>query len=186
MADRLRLLRTAASVKRLHTRRTIHSQTVGEHTFGVLGLLFEVCEPSIELVKAALYHDVPEAITGDVPSPAKRVYAIKEAFEAFEDDIELVYSLTTTLTPLEQRLLRFCDVMELIIFATEEAEMGNAMMLMVRERALSYLLRDGLYNINDATTTLFLKIQHQHRSIPGAHEVAVQSLIDIPENWRTE
>lgn len=156
--NRLRLMRIAARIPRVHTRPPIHKQTVGEHTFGVLAILREVCQPSVALYEAALYHDAPEAVTGDVPAPAKwDSPALTEALNDVEDDIIDRWRLPNSrnLNPQEERLLKFADLMELALFSIEEVNMGNRGMAKVAENALTHIAATELSDINSETLAMY-------------------------------
>lgn len=128
--NRFSLARQAQRVIRCHTEPTRHIQSVGEHTFGVLCLVMELTNgnPSPELVKAALHHDIPEAITGDIPSPAMwRSEALRAGAAVLEDEILEKYALTSAseLSKTDLRILRIADLLELVMFSVEEAERGD-------------------------------------------------------------
>jgi 5'-deoxynucleotidase len=62
-------------VQRYHTHPTLArlGQTLAHHQWGVATLLAKLHpEPSAALLKAALWHDVGEFVSGDVPYTAKR------------------------------------------------------------------------------------------------------------------
>jgi 5'-deoxynucleotidase len=74
-----RELRDLSFVKRWSIVRTIRSQSVAEHTFFVAMYANDICaalgvDESIHLavLQKALWHDVDEIFTGDIPGPAKR------------------------------------------------------------------------------------------------------------------
>lgn len=72
IVDLILCLREAFRVERCHTIPHHGSYTNGQHTCDALALLFALHpDPSPRLVKALLFHDVPERWTGDVPAPAK-------------------------------------------------------------------------------------------------------------------
>jgi 5'-deoxynucleotidase YfbR-like HD superfamily hydrolase len=152
---KLRLFRAAASVIRVHTRRMIYRQSVGEHTFGVIALITLVKpEATVELLRAALVHDVPEAITGDVPSPTKNT-ALREAMMQLEYSINRRYSLEEVLSVHDERVLRYCDVMELAMFSCEEADMGNSYAALMMRRCLDAIEAHGLATVTPQALELF-------------------------------
>ncbi len=142
--QRLMLMRSAARVQRMHVVSTHHRQTVGEHTFGVLAILFEIVDthPSEELIKAVLYHDAPEAMTGDVPAPTKgRHPDLKAALVKAEAMIEATHDIAIELTRYEKDVLACCDLMELAMYAIEEVDMGNKTMASVMRNCMKALVR---------------------------------------------
>jgi len=116
-------------------------QTVAEHSHGV-AVLVTIVEPnaSAELLQAALFHDISEAVTGDVPSTAKWAYPeVRAALNAASMDIEQKACLRMTLTVHEQNVLRWCDMAELVLFALEEWYGGNYNARKVVENGMGWL-----------------------------------------------
>jgi len=155
--DRLKLMRVVARVKRLHTLPPVHQQTVGEHTFGILALIDIVLPTASKaLWRAALYHDAPEGITGDVPSPVKwRHPELESALRVVEERIKNEFSMHTELSGIEKRVLKFCDIMELVIFSMEEVDSGNRIMATVAMNGLTAIRERGLMDINEQTKWLY-------------------------------
>ena len=93
------------------------------------------CRPEVVAV-AALYHDAPEIITGDMPTPVKyHSPALRDAYKALETEsvrsmaallpAELAAELTpcmdgSALTAEEHRLLKAADRLSALIKCTEE------------------------------------------------------------------
>lgn len=98
------------------------------------------CRPEVVAV-AALYHDAPEIITGDMPTPVKyHSPALRDAYKALETEsvrsmaallpAELAAELTpcmdgSALTAEEHRLLKAADRLSALIKCTEEQRSGN-------------------------------------------------------------
>ena len=98
------------------------------------------CRPEVVAV-AALYHDAPEIITGDMPTPVKyHSPALRDAYKALETEsvrsmaallpAELAAELTpcmdgSVLTAEEHRLLKAADRLSALIKCTEERRAGN-------------------------------------------------------------
>ena len=98
------------------------------------------CRPEMVAV-AALYHDAPEIITGDMPTPVKyHSPALRDAYKALETEsvrsmaallpAELAAELTpcmdgSALTAEEHRLLKAADRLSALIKCTEEQRSGN-------------------------------------------------------------
>lgn len=98
------------------------------------------CRPKTVAV-AALYHDAPEIITGDMPTPVKYAnHALRDAYKALE--AESVRSMTgllpeelgeeispfisgELLTAEEKRLLKAADRLSALIKCIEEQRSGN-------------------------------------------------------------
>lgn len=118
----------AGIVKRYHTVDMITEQTVAAHSWGVALIICEVVKkPSTELLKAALYHDIAEAVTGDIPATSKwRFGDIDTAVKRAEQQVEKNLGLKFKLTVKDKRILKFADMMELIIHAWREYRLGNS------------------------------------------------------------
>jgi 5'-deoxynucleotidase len=135
--DALHPLRDAGSVQRYHTTRTHRRQTIAEHSWGVATLLMMVCDnPPARLLGAALLHDVPEVITGDVPAPAKwRSKPLTDALAELEAEWMATFKMEfPELDEAEARLLKWADSIELVLWCLEEVEMGNRPMLALAQR----------------------------------------------------
>jgi len=122
----------AGEVRRFHTTRVLHPQSVGEHSWGVAFILQWLCYPllpSAAVLCAALCHDLPESETGDVPAPAKWRHAkLAEALDVAELDFVSTHGLEydkLTLTTAEMRLLKFADMADLVAYCLIERRMGN-------------------------------------------------------------
>ena len=98
------------------------------------------CRPKTVTV-AVLYHDAPEIITGDMPTPVKyKNEGLRTAYKALEQESALAmaamlpaeleeeitpYISGEILTAEEQRLLKAADRLSALIKCMEEADSGN-------------------------------------------------------------
>lgn len=139
-------MRDAGATKRYHTARTLRTQSVAEHSFGVAMLIAEV-EPnaSAELLMAALHHDLAEVATGDIPAPAKWNHpSLKDIIARIEAEYDKEHGTSTDdLSPQELHVLKWCDMMELVLWCLEEYHMGNTYALEIVGRGMEYLLDIG-------------------------------------------
>lgn len=117
-----------STVKRWVILRTIQTQSVAEHCFNVqricMGLApwFRITNPKelFALSQAALHHDDDEALTGDIPSPAKRY------FESYEKGIDDGVSSWYTKAGHQARsIVKLADMLEAFHFLTIEMHLGN-------------------------------------------------------------
>lgn len=85
--ERLQAVREAATVQRCHTARHYGSYDIAQHSFGVASII--LClhpNPSVELLKAGLWHDVHERWTGDIPQTVKEIeQTLTDSIEAMEN-----------------------------------------------------------------------------------------------------
>ena len=133
--------------------RSTRPESLSEHTADTAMLAHTLCligksctgtgaalRPEV-VATAALYHDAPEIITGDMPTPVK--YAndeLKEAYKAIEDSaaqrlLEMLpedlraeyesYFLPEQITPEEYRYVKAADKLSALIKCIEEEKTGN-------------------------------------------------------------
>jgi 5'-deoxynucleotidase YfbR-like HD superfamily hydrolase len=136
--------RASAHVKRYHTVPTIGQQTVAEHSFHVAMLCLEIQkinnkECSAELLKAALFHDLPEHKTGDVPATAKwGSPGLKTLLDSLEDDVITEYGLEVALTIEETLILKYADSLELVMYCIDQMNLGNKNAQLIASRGLVF------------------------------------------------
>lgn len=158
--DRLLLGRAGARVQRLHTLPPIYRQSDGEHTFGVINIMLEVC-PGItrEALIIAQRHDICEAASGDIPSPVLHFSEqIAQGVKSFELTIHERFDLGkhhAALNDFERKVLRFSDRMELAMFSMEELDMGNRTQAKVCLRVLNMIKRDCLIDVTPEASQLY-------------------------------
>lgn len=123
--------RVAGNVTRYHTHPAILGrQSVAEHTYNCLALLFTLYpgEPPLDLVRAVLFHDLPEGETGDIPATAKWSYpALKDAADAAEYTIlrRFGLDLDLDLSTEDRWWLKVVDILELCAFCRDQRLLGN-------------------------------------------------------------
>lgn len=135
----LLFLRDAAAVTRYHTQRTLRQQTLAAHQYGVAQLIHYVWpECRKELLLAAMFHDLPEYITGDIPSPAKRNSPqLAILLEEIEKGCGPLYQ-DFGLTSAEECVLRWCDTFELVLWSNEERILGNQFVVPMLKRGIEW------------------------------------------------
>jgi 5'-deoxynucleotidase YfbR-like HD superfamily hydrolase len=165
--NKFSLMRSAARVERMHTQPLARQQTVGEHTFNVLALIDMIApEMTINLWRAALYHDIPEAITGDMPGNIKWKYeGLAKSLDQVEKGIITDYHLVVNLAEKEERVLKFCDTMELAIFCIEEAERGDRNAIRVAYNCIRFLEDSKLDAVTTKAEQLFTYVDIYLRNI---------------------
>lgn len=116
----MRELLRAGDVSRYHTIG-VNMQTVGHHSWGVAMLISKLHpNPSVNLLKAALWHDMAERVTGDLPAPVKwNNPQIAKALEELEAQYMVQNGLTCPLTLEEVQWLKFCDMLECYFYAEQ-------------------------------------------------------------------
>lgn len=130
VSTQLDAIMQSAAVSRHHANMTNATQSVGEHTYGVLWILFIIApQIDLKLFMAALAHDTPEYVTGDIPAPAKRSGLVdKAALEETEARIMISAGLldcNPLLTDFETKLLKLADNLEGAAWYASEVIRGN-------------------------------------------------------------
>jgi 5'-deoxynucleotidase YfbR-like HD superfamily hydrolase len=120
MLDKNRLpdLYEASRLLRWHTHQLPISQNLADHSYGV-ALIISIMHPnpSVKLLKAALWHDLHESVLGDWPHSAKTENpALAEFEEAFERKFRMEHGIDYQLEADEQLWLTFADRLESFYF----------------------------------------------------------------------
>lgn len=109
-SDQLLLGLRLHRVARFQTNTLIEKMSVGEHSFRVL--LFFIYLGGTELIPCLL-HDCEEGLTGDIPSPAKRVMKDLKIFDQLKPEFN---------DPKEKRLCKLCDKLDLVLHIRNQAK----------------------------------------------------------------
>lgn len=121
--------RLAGEVVRYHTWPTHRRQSVGEHTWQVLRIYWQIFgPPSPEVTTDILWHDAPELVTGDPPFPIKACNpALKAEYDRLEPRAlaDMGGRRGVELTAYERRRIKCCDLLEMHEFGVQELRMGN-------------------------------------------------------------
>ena len=116
--------------RRYHAMDMHDYQRVDAHSFGVAmftTIIVPVCEPirRSTLLMAALVHDLPEHITGDIPGPAKRALDMRGELHACENALLDVAGLLYPLDERDQRVLNIADSADGAAHCIIERRKGN-------------------------------------------------------------
>lgn len=129
----------AGGVKRWHTKDTIKEQTLASHQWGVALICMQIKPGDVQLLEAALCHDLGEVVTGDIPYPKepemRRLTETAEARFARDNNLPIVFLLDEE----QSACLRWADMFEALMFAQRETELGNTYMLKVVHAAVKAL-----------------------------------------------
>lgn len=114
-------------------------------------------------MKAALYHDLPELITGDVPATAKwKSEALSQALTEVEQRFEKDFNLSVEISDSEKLLLKWADMYELVQYCFDQLRLGNRNMLLIADRGVDYLAAMSYMN-NTTAELLFVNARHELR-----------------------
>lgn len=140
----------AGRTVRKHTMHVHRRENVAEHTWGVVMLLFKyVPKPSLELVRAAVMHDMGEQATCDIPAHlCWSNPALKDVVQSLEDShVASVMSgplpaaaHASTLTDDEALALEVADRVEFTLSCHYEKLMGNSLVERGIKRAMEKAL----------------------------------------------
>ena len=140
MKDTLNFIIAGTEVTRYHTVTTLVKETVGHHSHGV-AMLARLLNPlaARQVVMAALFHDLAEHQTGDIPSPAKRQFGIGDKVDELEHRLMRAAGIVMPeLSPDDARTLKLADLAQGALFCVREISLGNSRMRTVLDRYLAY------------------------------------------------
>lgn len=121
--SRVLFFREGGHVERAHTIPKVGSYPVGLHSFNMANLLLLLHPgPSLDLIRAALWHDLHERATGDVPSPTKRFCP---ELATVESAAQAEFGTGVQLDPSDRMWLRAVDVLELYLWVQDQLAFGN-------------------------------------------------------------
>ncbi len=167
LEERIDFVRAGMGVQRYHQRYTHSIDTVGKHSAGValwLILMNGDKLPSAQLLAAALVHDLPEWVVGDIPAPAKRAMSsdARADLACVEDRVLKDHGFDYDLTDNEWRQLKLADYFDGLMFCVEEKRRGNREVFEVGEKYIDYLYgllyRTSEVEPREESTPLELKI----------------------------
>jgi hypothetical protein len=125
--DRIRAIREGGGVKRCHTF-PIHGEcTNGHHSWNAASILLILHpNPSMDLLKAMMWHDVAERWVGDLPGPVKFAHPeLRSEYVRVEEKFLRRIGIDIKLTKEEQGWIHGCDRLELWMFLLEQRALGN-------------------------------------------------------------
>lgn len=130
--------RTLGEVPRWSIVRLNKEQSVLEHTGLVAMYTLDICEilnyqwntKPIDVraaLKWALHHDYPEVVSGDIPSPVKKMISTKEGIAEFEERIfnNRFGIYTPELPEYIENIVKTADLLEAVLKLTSELARGN-------------------------------------------------------------
>ena len=143
LLERIRSLREAGNVKRVHTIPAVGdiTYTVASHSWNAISLLYTLHpDPSHDLVKALLWHDCAERWMGDLPSPAK-IYnpELKASYEAVEEAVLKATKLSVPIDEEDTNWLKSIDTLEFWLWCEDQQNMGNKNVINAQDQVFAIL-----------------------------------------------
>lgn len=135
LVDRIRHVRQSGGIERCHQWPKTQPYRNGQHTWGACVILRLLWPEDRHLLDFALFHDVPELNTGDIPSPSISRLGIEKHLE--HEDRRVMTSLGLpcehALSPEDWHKLRAADSLDLWLWCWDEDAMGNQAVRVMRE-----------------------------------------------------
>lgn len=155
----------SANVKRYHTVPILGEQNNGHHSFRVcliLRYLLNNTVPSF-LYEAALFHDLPEYETGDIPAQLKWANdEISGLLGRIEKDYHFYNDTQVVLSDGYQVILDIADKLELMWFCIEQMKYGNRHVEFVYNRGKEYVLgTQTSQDVLDKMTSFIERIEYE-------------------------
>jgi HD domain-containing protein len=142
--ERLMFCYNAGQVRRWHARtHVIRQETIASHTWSVVMLILLLHpNPSKELIYAAMVHDVPEFVTGDIPRWFKDYEGVRNLISAAEEGILSKYALwhEQDLVPEDLDWLKAADLFDAWMFLRQNLLAGNQLVTDSYHRATAAML----------------------------------------------
>lgn len=127
MINNLTRLLEAGQVDRFHTEPTIHNRNIGHHSFNMMLIIDWAYEnnPPVEILRAAMLHDMHERYMGDIPYPIKRNPLIEDNLKILESEINKEMRIYYSLTKNQEEILNAADMLEFMWYILQERRLGN-------------------------------------------------------------
>lgn len=113
------------------TNPLTRSETVFHHSASVAAILLKIVpeECTFELLAAAITHDLPEGVTGDIPAPVKMLLGYSK-LENMEEDVLSFYNMLDDriecMTTDQKSLLKSADRLDAMLTCLMERMRGNS------------------------------------------------------------
>jgi 5'-deoxynucleotidase len=126
----IKTLMRVSHVRRWHIVAVDREQSVAEHTCRVQLLAAEICRrhtPNpvmmFKTVRWALWHDLPEVVVGDIPTPTKKCVNVDALEMASSGEYRTVLELTS---PTVLRIVKAADLIEAALYMEEYGRGAHA------------------------------------------------------------
>jgi 5'-deoxynucleotidase YfbR-like HD superfamily hydrolase len=143
--DPVRLdIRLSGQLRRYHTWPIIGQQTVAEHCWQLIRIYLCVVDKiDPHMIRHAMYHDIGETFTGDLPYPVKSDNPdLKTQLDHLEDQSRLTQleywdAFRQTFLTKEQKILfKQIELIEMAEFGMDQICLGNSHAFIITDRCL--------------------------------------------------
>lgn len=131
-------IRLLAFVPRWQIAPRFRTQNVAEHSFFVVLYTKQLMEHKwhwsdntrLQALECAMFHDVPEARTGDMPGPVKRAVTDPDKLASYEaEQLEVMGIEERTYTQEVLDLVKVADLIDEMFHVAMEISMGNGLIV---------------------------------------------------------
>lgn len=173
MKEVLQFIMEGGSVVRYHTRVGIKPDTDAHHSHGVAMLCSLLAgkgedgrtKASVELIMAALTHDLAEQYASDVSAPTKRALGFADILNNVElallSDYDLNYA--QYLTTEDATILKLADCFDGMMYCCRELSLGNRNALLIWRRFCAYA--ETMTAKSDVSLDVALRASNMYESI---------------------
>lgn len=147
LIQRVQAMREGGHVMRAHTMPYHGEYTVASHSWQIVTLLLLLHpKPSLQLLRAAHFHDVPERWTGDSPATAKWTFpGLKEALDGAEEHVAQRFGLDLELNEEDHAWLKAVDILELYMWTLDQEALGNRHVASIERNCLRWFDENARY-----------------------------------------
>ena len=140
---RLKALREAGALERAHNVPHHGSYSVGQHSYDAANIILTLHpDPSLNLIKAILWHDAPERFLGDLPAPAKwynpELTAEYEKAEKIVAEHMGIQGVFSALDEDDKHWLKAADRLELLLWCQDQMALGNRHVQNVHDNVIEW------------------------------------------------
>jgi len=172
----IRTIMEAGKVVRLHTVDCHVRQNLAEHQWGVAALvafIYDGLPPNYLLLKA-MFHDVGELFTGDMPAHVKWANpALSKALDMVSVEAECNMGVRYSVDEAEKFILKAADKLELMWFCVAQLRLGNKNLIIVYDRLDEWF--------NGYPEEIERRIQPQVDRIDLLHDIVTKEWYDARE-----
>lgn len=165
-------LKTADLLRMSHVKRwqivdTFRPQSVAEHSYNVAVIAMFIVDgipdaPAslmYEVLLLSLIHDMAEVVTGDIPTPVKKILHIKDQLDRLESDMSYIGLRSDEFCPEAKRIVKQADLIEALLYleANVDLEKEN------HARGVYFGIKETVVERGDNTWGLYAQICEQRK-----------------------